>query len=124
MPHRTESVGPRLKAIRTGLKTGLPHGTKSLKVGDRTYSVSQLDQAYAALEKLFDATVAAHAALDACVDARDRVKPEARELLADTKVALVALLGRRSKELTLFGISPERPRNKADRKANAEKPAA
>ena len=120
MSSKNDNVGRRIKAARTGLVTGLPQGTKSLKVGDQTYTLAEIDQALAELEKLFDAVTAARAALNRRVDERNVKIDDARVLLADFELTIRALLGRTNEKLVEFGINPERPR-KGDRKAKADR---
>jgi hypothetical protein len=73
------------------------------------------------LDALFDAVTASRAILNKRIDARNLAMDDARALLADFKIAIRALLGRTNEKLVEFGINPDRPRSKGDRKARADR---
>jgi len=114
------SLGQKIKAVRAGLAKGLPQGTKSLKVGDTVYTVPELDAAFGSYDDICDAVLAGHAALEKLLVTRTQASPGARELLADFKTAIVALLGRKSETLLDFGINPVRPRKRSGKKTAPE----
>ena len=105
-------LGSQFKAFREGLKTGLPAGTTSLKVGDKTYSIPDLDQAFATEEAFYDAAEAARVSLRTAVRERDERRAPARTLVADFKTAIRALVGRTSESLLSFGVKPQKPARK------------
>src|SRR4051812_5950570 len=100
------SLGTRLTAARGGLAEHLPKGVKSLKVGDRVFTIAQLDALLADYEKKFLAAADAHAMLTALVGERDAAATPTRDLLADLKAALVHTLGRKNPLLLKFGMKP------------------
>jgi len=120
--HNTR-LGARLTAARDGLASHLPKGLKSLKVGDKVYTIDELDQTLAGFEGKFLAAADAHSELTKLVNDRDAVAPPSRELLADFKAAMVHLLGRKNPLLLKFGLKPEREARRSRPGKGQEAPA-
>ncbi|HZU95478.1 MAG TPA: hypothetical protein VFF73_02140 [Planctomycetota bacterium] len=115
------NLGSQIKAIRAGLKTGLPAGTTSLTVGNVSYSIPDLDKALATEEAYYDNASAAHVASQAAVRERDARVGTARALVDDFKSAIRGLLGTQNETLLQFGVKPKKAARKltADEKALA-----
>jgi hypothetical protein len=110
MSSKKDALGERITTMIDGLKTSLPKDRKKLVVGTEEVPVSKLVRALEGFQSLWASADDKAEAYHKAIRERDKVIPDARDLLKDLKPPLVTIFGRTSGELLKFAIKPESDR--------------
>lgn len=108
----SKGIALRFATLLNGLATGLPPGTTTIVVGGKRYTVPDLVKAAQQLDQPFQLRRQAYDTLRQLAISRDADRTAAIEFLAEVKVGLAALFGRKNVDLSKFGFAPAKPRPK------------
>jgi hypothetical protein len=96
-----------MKSMMTGI-ANLPPGVTSLTVQNKTYTLDEIKAQVTAFEAVFADAEQAELDYHLAIDARQEVEPDATKFMSDLKSAVKAGLGKRSPNLTVVGVTPDK----------------